>query len=239
MDLLDEVAESGRGLLARVDAVLTAGGAPAGDPVWPLLREMRALPGDVFAAVIDTAPAPFDVAVDRMATLLAAYRAEHALLATAPAGAGATADVLRAQCAALAGHLNASPGSLADRLDATRVFLDETTGWLAGSRQQMAVAMARCLGSADAVVLHATPAASAGQVVAAWLSGDLRRTGQPREVCLAAARLAVPILAAGAAAYRSGRELSARWSGRLVETRYRVPATGAVPRPGPVTHLPL
>src|SRR5437588_8347633 len=49
MDLLDRVYPVARELLARVDATLLAGGAPADHPIWPLLRRVGALPGEIVA----------------------------------------------------------------------------------------------------------------------------------------------------------------------------------------------
>src|SRR5256885_352929 len=56
MDLLDRVYPVARELLDRVDATLLAGGAPADHPIWPLLRRLGALPGEVVAHLAGGAP---------------------------------------------------------------------------------------------------------------------------------------------------------------------------------------
>jgi len=55
MDLLDRVTGPAADLLARVDDGLLAEGAPAGHPIWPLLRRAGALPGDAQLLTLRTA----------------------------------------------------------------------------------------------------------------------------------------------------------------------------------------
>jgi hypothetical protein len=56
MDPFDRLAGPAGDLRRRVGESLAAGGAPEGHPIWPLLRRLRALPGEALAAL---RPAPY------------------------------------------------------------------------------------------------------------------------------------------------------------------------------------
>jgi hypothetical protein len=226
MDTLDRVAVPGRDLLGRVDAVLAAGGAPADHPVWPLLRRVGALPGDVLDAFCALVPEQVTAAGAAVRGRAEAYVDERADLAAAVAATtweGDSAAAFGQRWAALGGHLGSevapdAPG-LAGRLAATASYLDEVAGWMRSARRDLATEVATALGSLEAVRVRAP--ATGGP-------GDQTRSG-PAAATIGAVVLAVADRQAGAA-----EEVLERWAGRLTDLPYR-PSTDPVGRTGTAT----
>lgn len=226
MDILDRVAVPGRDLLSRVDSVLAAGGAPADHPVWPLLRRVGALPGDVLDAFCALVPEQVTAAGAAVRGRAEAYVDERADLAAAVAATtweGDSAAAFGQRWAALGGHLGSevapdAPG-LAGRLVATASYLDDVAGWMRSARRDLATEVATALGSLEAVRVRAP--ATGGP-------GDQARAA-PAAATIGAVVLAVADRQAGAA-----EEVLERWAGRLTDLPYR-PSTDPVGRTGTAT----
>jgi uncharacterized protein YukE len=208
MDLLDRVHPVADRLLAQVDATLAASGAPADHPIWPLLRRLGALPGELVAAFVDTSPDGLTAVSDTVRGTADGYRARVDDVPMPAAWQGAAADAYGASWSGLSGHL----GAMADRLADTASYLDDVSAWRLRARRALAGTVAECLGSAEAVALTG--------------SGDV----------VAAATIGAHILATAAEVLDDGRALSERWSSRLGEVAYRpsapTPAGGSSLRLG-------
>ncbi|MBO0869689.1 MAG: hypothetical protein J2P15_14095, partial [Micromonosporaceae bacterium] len=128
----------------------------------------------------------------------------------APVGwAGPSAEAYRNSWRALADHLAGGPESMADRLRHTASYVDDVADWLARTRDALAMTLAECLGSREAVRLR-TPAPAGGSAQRAHTA--------------AAATIAVEVLRCAAEALDAGEQLRSRWAGRLDELAYRPPA---------------
>jgi hypothetical protein len=221
MDLLDRVHPVAGPLLAKVDATLVAGGAPAGHPIWPLLRRLGALPGESVAHLVAVAPDGITPAGDDLHQHADGYR-HRVDEVPMPAGwRGPAADAYAASWSALAAHLAGSgPDTLAGRLADTAGYLDDVAAWLTRARRAVAGSVAECLGSAEAVTLHSGP-------------GDPGPS--PSAVTAAAATIGAHLLATLVEVLDDGRALHDRWTGRLDEVSYRPPA----PAPAGSAHLQL
>jgi hypothetical protein len=211
MDTLVRVAEPGRDLLARVDAALAATGAPAEHPIWPLLRRVGALPGDVLEAYCALEPDRLTAAGEQVRVRAETYAEERADLAAAVAATdwtGVSASAFEQRWAALGDHLGgtAAPDvpSLAGRLAATASYVDDVAEWMRAARRDLAHEVATALGSQEAVRLLAAGGTTSAQAGAAATIG--------------AAVLAVADRQAGAA-----EEVAERWAGRLAEVPFRPP----------------
>jgi len=218
MDTLAWVEEPGRDLLARVDAVLAASGAPADHPIWPLLRRVGALPGDVLQAFCALAPDRLVAAGERVRVRAETYAEERADLAAAVGATdwtGIAASAFEQRWAALAEHLGgtAAPdaSSLAGRLAATASYVDDVAAWMRGAREDLAHEVATALGSQEAVRLRVeTPGGGSGPAASA-------------------ATIGVAVLAVADRQSGVAEEVAERWAARLAELRFRppvVPVTG-------------
>lgn len=234
MDALDRLAGIGTDLLHRVDAALVAGGAPAGDPLWPLLRLVGALPGDALEFGLKLTPEPLRVAAaqlradaDRFARRRDRLAADLAPAAGAWEGSGAEAFAARWQ--SLAAHIGdgGDPATVTGRLRATASYADALADWSEDLRAELAEAVARVAGSAEAVAIRG------GRV------GGMIEEPPPAAVLEAAARIGVRVLQPVADAFGAARELEQRWSPELAELRYTEP--GAAPAGGvsPITRVSL
>jgi hypothetical protein len=226
MDVLDRVAEPGRELLSRVDTMLAAGGGPPDHPVWPLLRRVGALPGDVLDAFCALAPDRLTAAGNAVRGRAEAYVEERADLATAVAATtweGDSAAAFGQRWASLGGYLGADASSggqsLAGRLAATASYLDEVAGWMRSARRDLAHEVATALGSMEAVQVRAPAPAAPGRP---------DRAG-PAAATIGAVVLAVADRQAGAA-----EEVLERWADRLTDLPFR-PSNDPVGRTGTTT----
>ena len=212
MDALDRVAGPALDLLARVDEQLTRHGAAAEHPVWPLLRQVRALPGDAVAAFRAVRPAPLAAAGAAIRPHLDGYAEAAEALAGRVDWSGAAAQAYDAVRVALATRLTGGgPVGLAGSLAATAGYAEALAAWASSSRSALAVVLADALRSTEAVIL-----------VTAGVPGVASGV---REAADAAAALAVPVLAVLLEIAEQGEELLAQWRPRLA------PA-GAAPAPG-------
>jgi uncharacterized protein YukE len=193
MDLLDRVHPVAVPLLERVDASLVASGAPAEHPIWPLLRRLGALPGELVAAFAGTPADGLTGGSDALHGRAAGYRSRTDDVPMPAAWRGSAADAYGGAWSGLSGHL----GAMADRLDDTATYLDDVAAWLARARRALAGTVAECLGCAEAVAVTG--------------SGD----------AVAAATIGAHILATAAEILDDGRVLHDRWAGRLGELAYR------------------
>ncbi|MFV2022072.1 hypothetical protein [Micromonospora sp. LOL_023] len=225
MDALDRVAGPALDLLARVDDQLTRHGAAAADPVWPLLRQVRALPGDAVAAFRAVRPAPLTAAGDAIRPHLDGYAEAADALAGRVDWSGAAAqayDTVRAALATrlIGNGLTAGPGSLAGSLSATAGYAEALAAWVSSSRSALAVVLADALRSTEATTL-----------VTAGVPGVAAEFSGVREAADAAAALAVPVLAVLLEIAERGEELLAQWRPRLAPAGAAGMA-GVAPAPG-------
>jgi hypothetical protein len=206
-DLLDRVAEPGLDLLRRVDSVLTAAGAPADDPVWPLLRRAGALPGDILAELLGADAAPLFTAGEALRAEAATVSRDADAVPTPAGWRGHAADEFAAQWSAAVSQVD----RITERLTGTGLYAAEVAAWVAGSRRQFAIAVAECLASPEAATVRLAGAAHDPAVGAA------------------AAAIAAHVLETVVAAVDAGQLLARRWAGHLDEVRYApaTPVTGA------------
>ncbi len=235
MDLLARLAAPAQDLLERVDGALVAGGAPAGHPIWPLLRRLGALPGDLVSHLCAATPGSLRPATEPLRSLTHSYVDGPDLMPGTAGWRGEAAEAFGAQWHALAGHLADGPDSMAARLVATSSYVDDVAEWLAATRDAVAVAVAECLGSAEAATLRALPVGAldsgvAGLASAVLAGGSRPAGGRPDAAIRAAATIGARVLGAAATALDEGEALHSRWAGQLAELRYRpapAPASGA------------
>jgi hypothetical protein len=240
MDLLDRVYPVARELLDRVDATLLAGGAPADHPIWPLLRRLRALPGEVVAHLAGVAPDGLTAPGDAMRQQATGYQHRADEVPMPAAWRGPAADAYAAAWSGLSAHLAGSgPDTLAGRLTSTADYLDDVSGWLGRSRRALAGTVAECLGSAEAVTLRSLPTVApvAADLTAAWFAAGGAGSGatSPSAAARAAATIGAHLLQTAADLVDDGHSVHDRWAGRLGELTYRPPA----PAPASTTHLQL
>ncbi|WP_412540803.1 hypothetical protein R8Z50_34295 [Longispora sp. K20-0274] len=146
-EVLDRLLGSGRDLLARVDALLDEGGAPADHPVLPLIARWRVLPG----AALEFAAA--------LRPPLAAPPVPGPLPETPVEWTGPAAAAFGAHWAGVRAHQD----SLTARAEATAEFAAQVSDWMFAVRSDMAGAVAASLGSAEAVAVRtAVPGSFAG-----------------------------------------------------------------------------
>lgn len=206
MDLLDRVRPAAEDLLGRVDAALTGLGAPAGHPIWALLRRVGATPYDAFAHVASLAPDPLRQTRDALRRTARQWPALIAALPAAVDSHGIAAQAYAGARPAIGTDLD----GLVDGLDATGRYLDEVADWMTGVRRALAGEVATCLGSRQALVLRG---AAPGGVDAGAV--------------LAAADIGARVLTTVAAGLDDGWQVRDGWAAALAE---RAPtATGTAP----------
>jgi hypothetical protein len=206
MDALDQLVGPAQDLLSEVDATLTRAGAPDDHPVWPLLRRLRALPGEAVDAVAALSPAPLAAAGPALRTLAGQYAQPRA---TPPDWRGPAAEAFTARWATLSAHVE---HGLAERLADTAFFSDAVADWVSRTRLALARTLAVVLTSAEAVTMGYGP--------------------EPAQVVRAAADIAARVLAPIADAYAQADALLATWSGRLDELPFTPPSPVPPAPPG-------
>jgi hypothetical protein len=209
MDLLDRIHPASRDLLTRVDGTLLAAGAPDGHRIWPLLRRVGALPGEVVGQFAAVDPDALAASAAPLRDRAEGYSSAAASVPAVSAWRGPAAEGFAAQWATLAAHLAGDEETMAGRLLGTARLLDDVAGWLARGRRELAGALAECLGSAQAATLRTPPVPGAPTTRAA----------------VAAADIGARLLAAVADLVDDGQRTLDAWAGRLDELRYR----GVVP----------
>ncbi|MDG4774453.1 hypothetical protein [Solwaraspora sp. WMMD792] len=229
MDVLDRVAGPARELLARVDALLVGNGAPPGHPVWPLLRQVRALPGDAVAAFVAVRPGPLAAAGAALRPHLDGYAEAVDVLAGRLDWSGPAAQAYDAARRTLATRLTGGgtdPDSFAGRLAATAGYAEAVADWAALSRAGLAAVLAEALGSAEAVTVRTAVDAEPG-----WSAfGQVGPLGPG--AADAAATIAAAVLTAILEITERGEELLERWRPRLAPAGGHRPADVASPGAG-------
>ncbi|MEV4138287.1 hypothetical protein AB0J72_39735 [Dactylosporangium sp. NPDC049742] len=227
MDALERLAGVGGDLLRRVDGVLIAGGAPAGDPVWELLRQVGALPGDVLEFGLKVRGEPLRVAGAQLRADADRFARRQGKLTVDLAGVweGTGAEAFAVRWGALASYIGdgGDPGTITGRLRATAGYTEALADWCDALRAELAEAVARVVGSAEAVTLRQ---AGGEEPPAA-------------EVLEAAARIAGRVLRPAADAFAGARELMARRAPDLEELRYSEPGAGPAGGAAPTTRVAL
>ena len=213
MDPLDHLAGSAADLLGRVDGSLLAAGAPGDHRIWPLLRRVRALPGDAAHAVTGLRAAPLVAAGGARRTLLRRYDEAHGALADGGSWQGSGAEAFAAHRAALAAHLADGAESLAGRIEATAAYADAIADWISRTRAALARTLGDVLGSAEAVAM-VTAGTGDGSIPAA----------------LAAAEIGARVLTTVAEAYDEAESLPPRWAPALLDLAFMAP-DGPTTRP--------
>ncbi|GAA0709951.1 hypothetical protein Drose_02770 [Dactylosporangium roseum] len=268
MDALERLSGVGGDLLRHVDAALAEDGAPADDPIWPLLRRVGALPGDAldFALRLD-APA-LRIAAEELRAIADRFAHERDRLAAdvgRSAWEGTGAEAFAAVWRSLSDHIGPGPdpATICGRLLATVSYVDGLAGWAVHLREEMAEAVARAVSSAEAVTLRAAAGAAfaggglaggglagggfagGGFAVGAGFAsgvpgGGLAGAGRPPATAVveAAARIGARILRPAADAVTAAAALRSRWSPELAELVYAAPEV-ASPSSSTVTRVEL
>jgi hypothetical protein len=159
MDRLNELLETARPLLRRVDETLTIAGAPADHSVWGELRRVRLLPGDAARAVAALRPADL---VEAAPELRADARACVTLADGLPPPddwTGDAADAYDEVRRRMAAQLSGGDESLDERLEATADLAEALREWMEQARTDLSVTLADILNSSEAMTL-ARPAAA-------------------------------------------------------------------------------
>ncbi len=214
MDLLDRVYPPARELLDRVDASLVASGAPDDHPIWPLLRRVGALPGELVGQLASMAPEALQAAEGPLRDRADGYAGGLTSVPGVAAWRGPAAEGFASQWSTLAGHLAGDEETMAGRLVDTARYLDDVASWLTRARREVAGAVAACLGSAEAAILAGAPTVSA------------------RDGIVAAATVGAHILEAVAEVVDDGQRTLDTWAGRLDELPYRAAASAPAPAGG-------
>jgi hypothetical protein len=202
MDPLDRMADPAKDLFGRVDDVLAVAGAPAEHRLWPLLRRVGVLPGDIVDAFVAMRAAPLEAEAARVRVSAGGYDdARSALHAVSWEGAGGLAYEHARD--ALAAHLVDGPDSLAGRLAAVARYLDAVADWVERSRRALARTLADAMSSAEAVAVVTAGAAGPGPT--------------------AAAELGARVLAVAAEAGDDAEALLRRWEPELARVALRAP----------------
>lgn len=237
MDALDRVATAGRDLLRRVDAALKATGAPAGDPLWPLLRSVGALPGDAFEFALGLDPEPLLAAAAELRVNAERYAERQTELAEHlgdRAWQGSGAEAFAAVWRALGAHIGdaraADEPSLTGRLLAVASYLDSVAAWASELRIEVALAVMAGLGSAEAVALRSG---------APLTVGNLFDNVAGPAVAQAASTIGARVLGVVADRLRAGHDLHDEWAPWLAELPYRSPADTGGAGFSPVTRVEL
>jgi hypothetical protein len=218
MDILDRVSEPAGDLMRRVDGVLLAAGAPADHLVWPLLRKLGALPGDVVESFRSMRSAPLRAAAHELRARAERFADENAALAAAVAATpwqGDAAQQFTMRWRSLARHLGDRPAidddSLAGRLATTASYVDSVADWMDRARVALARSLGDALTSAEAVRLHGVqPNGRTGEF------GAL-----PPAATSAAAVIASEVLQTAIEQLTMAEDEHARWVGRLAELPFR------------------
>jgi hypothetical protein len=199
-DLLARVWPHAEDLVRRVDAQIQLDGAPPEHPVWTQLRRVGALPTDAVEHFLWLDAGSVGADRDRVIDEAEAVRTTAGQVRSG-AWRGAGAEAYAARWTHLIGYID----DLDRRMSDTALFLGEAARWVRHSRDELAMELAACLGSREAVAIKV----------------ELTSGG-------AAADLAERILAAVADCIESGWQLRQRWADRLGEVPWREPDGAAV-----------
>lgn len=199
VDALSQLDWAARDLLGKVDDLLLRHGAPDGHPIWTQLRELGALPIDVYEFLYAWDPADLDPATSAVSQVRESLQYQHATVSDAttlaneawPGHAGdAFIQRWQSYAAVLAGTDDTIDGRLADTIS----YLTAVADWARTWRQELARTILSCLTSTEAITVHGTAQDAAAR---------------------AAATIGARILSVGAHAITAGDSLRATWSDRL------------------------
>lgn len=149
MEPFDQIAPYAGDLLARVDAQLARTGAPEWHPVWPLLRRMRARPGETVAALAGVRPAPLATTGAEVRAVVRAYGSVSTTLSVDVPWEGTAASAFAERRRVLAADADEAAGRVAALADGA----DAAADWSFAARLRLTVALAQVLGSAEAVAV--------------------------------------------------------------------------------------
>ncbi|MGX6605361.1 hypothetical protein ACWKSP_24990 [Micromonosporaceae bacterium Da 78-11] len=207
MDRLDQVLDTARPLLQRVDEVLSLAGAPAGHDMWAELRRVRLLPGDAAQAVAALRPTVF---VEAVPELRADARACAQLAGSLPPPdewTGEAADAYEDVRRRAAAHLGGGGESLDERLEATADLAQALTEWMQQTRTGLAVTLAGILDSGEAVTLSGSLSGSVSDSLSGSFAGSGATMPPPAAEVLAAAEVAAHVLRSVADNYDHATDL--------------------------------
>jgi hypothetical protein len=180
-DALAQIDWAARDLLHRVDAVLIRDGAPDEHPIWAQLRELGALPSDVYEFFARWQPQTIAPTETALALIRESLQYHHSTLIesaslTTDGWHGPAADAFHARwlshAAAIAGDDATLDGQVAAIVGALRA-LDE---WARHWRSELARTVLSCLTSAEAVALH-EPNDPSAAAAAARIGARILRVG--------------------------------------------------------------
>ncbi len=145
------MAPTGSSLLsAGSTELLTRFGAADDDPLWPLLRRVRALPGEAVAALSSTLRAePIAAAGAEVRARTTTYADARAAITAPVAWEGPAGDAFAAHTDRLAADL----ATAGDALASTARLADEIADWAARTRARLAAVLADVLTSGEAVAI--------------------------------------------------------------------------------------
>ncbi len=199
-DLLARVWPHAARLLGQIDAAIERDGAPGTHPLWQRMRAVGAMPAEAVEHWVWLDPQALLGARDLVRTEAEAMEGVVSRARTVSwHGAGATA--FRTRFAHLAEYTEGADHRLAD----TAGFLAALATWIQHTRDEIAMEVAACLGSREAV-----------QVTTELQAGT------------AAADLAERVLAVIESGIDSGWRLRDEWSDRLAEVTWREPPVDQV-----------
>jgi len=178
MDRLDDLLDTARPMLDRVDQMLSVVGAPGEHRVWAQLRRVRLLPGDAARAVAALRPAALGEAGPEIRAEARACAEVATALPTPGEWSGAAAEAYDEARQRTAAELSGGDESLDERLQATADLAEALREWMAQTRDDLARALAEALGSSEAAALTAaggTPPSEADILGAAEIAASLLR----------------------------------------------------------------
>jgi hypothetical protein len=153
MDRLDDLIDTARPMLDRVDQMLSVVGAPAEHQVWVQLRRVRLLPGDAARAVASLRPTALGEAGPEIRTEARACGELATGLPVPEEWTGEAAEAYDEARQRAAAELSGGDESLDERLEATADLADALREWMEQTRGELARALAEALGSSEAAAL--------------------------------------------------------------------------------------
>jgi uncharacterized protein YukE len=153
MDRLDNLLDTARPMLERVDQMLSVVGAPAEHRVWGELRRVRLLPGDAARAVATLRPAALGEAGPEIRAEARACVEIAAGLPPPEKWTGEAAEAYDETRQRTAARLSGGSESLDERMEATADLAEALREWMQQTRDDLARALADALGSSEAAAL--------------------------------------------------------------------------------------
>jgi hypothetical protein len=207
MDALERLFRVATGLLGQVDRTLLQQGAPANHPVWALLREVGALPGEAIEALVEWRADSWLELRAGLAVERDRYERALELLRRPVSWEGFAGQAAGAQ----QGALTRATEEAADRLARTDLHLSEQEQWLSSSRDLVARALARVMSSTDAVTLVTGMDGTTAVVTSGPVGLDATVAAR------SAAEIGVTLLTALAECWRDAQLLEGQWTAEFAE----------------------